>query len=175
MMITWNRKWCHASVMCWSCDLTMVDHVRTWSINYKILPANHEITTQSCWWNDDEFSKNTLSWPTIFGIYHSHKIKDIMTIVWQWSFQQYDTTMTQHCFEWKKIIVRETETIVRILLLHITVNFHAHNYVLSCFEYAWQPTDSGHESRTHVYVFSPWSRVCWSWWPQSKAWLTMVS
>ena len=25
MMMTWNRKWCHANVLLWSCDLTMVE------------------------------------------------------------------------------------------------------------------------------------------------------
>ena len=107
--------------------------------------------------------------------YHNHKIKHIMRVVWPWSVQQHAVTMTWYCFDWKQTIDRETETIVRILLLHIVFNFHAHNYILSCFKYIWQRNDSGHESRAHVYDCSPWSKVCWSWWPQSKAWLTMVS
>ena len=168
MMITWNRRWCHANVMWFDHGQNTINKLQ----NFTSQSWNdHAVVLM----NDDEFSKNTLSWSNIVGIYHSHKIKHIRTIVWQWSFQQYGTTMTWHCFFWTKSLSERQETIVRILLLHITANFHAHNYVLFGSEYAWQPTNSGHESRAHVYYCSPWSRVCWSWWPQSKALLTMVS
>ena len=99
----------------------------------------------------------------------------IMTIVWPWSFQQHGVTMTWHCFDWKKSLSERQRPLSEyIFVIAHRFNFHAHNYILSCFEYVWQWNDSGHESRTHFYDCSPWSRVCWSWWPQSKAWLTMV-